>query len=267
MTGVRLAVRYLAAMAALIALWAWPATGAPLRFAAMLAPPIVFLPGALFNAMLLHLGYAALRGRIARRWLALPALVYGGWAAFAGAGYLRARALRHEIEASAAIDYARVPAQHPALLLMPDDPRRDESGALAAAFAGIGADAEVYAKGERWRPAGAVAAAAPSDSVRIRIAARQPQIETYTDGFRLAAPRETERYDVAAAGHLIGHAASGRIAHPFPVPLAYFSCDTARCHAGLATLSLAYGARDGANEDARKAAYLVGLLGLKRTKR
>jgi hypothetical protein len=87
----------------------------------------------------------------------------------------------------------------------------------------------------------------------------------------LAVPREALRYDVSAAGHAIGHAAGGRVAYPLPVPLPYFVCRTNaqdgwRCHAGLATLSLAYGEREGADAYARKAAYLVAVLGLKRAR-
>jgi hypothetical protein len=319
MDGGRLVLRYTGAMAATVALWALPPTGLLLLIAGMVGSWTMFLLGIVLNAMLLHVAYAGVRGRIARRWLLLPALVYGAFAFYAGFGFLRARSLRHEIEAQAAVDYARVPARNPALLLVAGDDTFDVSTTLAFALAEIGTDAEIHADGQRWHlapRAGADCPLSPGESpytgglfyekrvnrgygihgrcvigddakppanaIRVRVTGDRTALlgddarsvigglYLHTDGVRLAAPVREDRYDVFSAGQAIGHAESGHVVHPLPVPLSYFYCfmNTLTgwtCHLGLATLSLPFGVRDGADAYARKAAYLVAVLGLKRT--
>ena len=93
--GLLLIGSYGLAIAAVVLLQIPPATGVVL----MLFLAIVWA-AILFNLMLAHVGYWAAVGRIERFWLALPILVYGGWAAASGASYLEAREWRRSIDAA-----------------------------------------------------------------------------------------------------------------------------------------------------------------------
>jgi hypothetical protein len=91
--------RYLAA-AAVVCVAQWiPYTGAILMF--LFAFVWVAL---ILNAMLIHLTYVAVIGKIPRLWLLLPGLVYGGWVGFQEFQNIQTAQRVRELEASNHID-------------------------------------------------------------------------------------------------------------------------------------------------------------------
>jgi hypothetical protein len=93
--AVRIVGSYAIAIVVVLALEWFPLTGVVLMM--LLGPLWVSL---LVNAMLIHLGVAALRGQISRTWLTAPIAVYGAWIVWVAQANVRAQATMRALEAS-----------------------------------------------------------------------------------------------------------------------------------------------------------------------
>ena len=268
MHGLKLVGIYLGIIAAMILLQLWTYTGIIIMFLMVaMGSAAIYVLGAVFNLMLVHVGVQAARGRIERAWLILPVAMYAGFGLYGGYGWMAADTMRRDLEAAA---YFHGPTPK-AVVFVDNIEGAPEAAYAAQEFRRVTKDVAVYGPYDE-KPV-------PPGAIRVKVTAPRPL--PFSDSERLQAdPTGLVRaqsvvpawrkfefvYDVYDGDKLIGHGESGLVEHPLPLPVPYFGCWIndlgGGCDAGLLPLFMHYGKlRQYAPDD--REAWLAHLMGVK----
>jgi hypothetical protein len=144
MRGFRIVAGYLLAIMAVVALQFIPYVGIILMVMLAMAWAAV-----LFNVMLLHLAIAALCRRIGLAWLALPAVIYGGWGMVAAMDYAQASRFRAELEAGASAVARTEPAPREVVVAAPEA-SQGQADSMAASLIKLVDSVRVFANGREF---------------------------------------------------------------------------------------------------------------------